>query len=111
MDRDPGMRRVDFVLGDCHGASCGPALIETVEGYLAGLGYVVTRNLPYAGGYVTRHYGRPERGIHALQIEVNRALYMDEERVQRRPRLERLAEEMDGLIAAIGTIDGAELAA
>ena len=111
MDRDPGMRRVDFVLGDCHGVSCGPALIETVESHLAGLGYVVTRNLPYAGGYVTRHYGRPERGVHALQIEVNRALYMDEERVQRRPRLQRLAEQMDGLIAAIGAIDGAELAA
>lgn len=111
MDRDPGMRRVDFVLGDCHGASCGPALVETVESYLAALGYVVTRNLPYAGGYVTRHYGRPERGVHALQIEVNRALYMDEERVERRPRLERLAAEMDGLIAAIGALDGAELAA
>ena len=111
MDRDPGMRRVDFVLGDCHGASCGSALVETVEAYLVGLGYVVTRNLPYAGGYVTRHYGRPERGIHALQIEVNRALYMDEERIQRRPRLTRLAADMEGLSAAIAAIDGAELAA
>jgi N-formylglutamate amidohydrolase len=111
MDRDPGMRRVDFVLGDCHGASCGPALVETVESYLVGLGYVVTRNLPYAGGYVTRHYGRPERGVHALQIEVNRALYMDEERIERRPRLSRLAAEMEGLIAAIAALDGAELAA
>jgi N-formylglutamate amidohydrolase len=111
MDRDPGMRRVDFVLGDCHGASCAPALVETVESYLVGLGYVVTRNLPYAGGYVTRHYGRPERGIHALQIEVNRALYMDEERIERRPRLARLAAEMEGLIAAIAALDGAELAA
>jgi N-formylglutamate amidohydrolase len=111
MDRDPGMRRVDFVLGDCHGASCGTALVETVESYLVGLGYVVTRNLPYAGGYVTRHYGRPERGIHALQIEVNRALYMDEERIERRPRLARLAAEMEGLIGAIAALDGAELAA
>jgi N-formylglutamate amidohydrolase len=111
MDRDPGMRRVDFVLGDCHGASCGSALVETVEAYLVGQGYVVTRNLPYAGGYVTRHYGRPERGIHALQIVVNRALYMDEERIQRRPRLTRLAAEMEGLIVAIAAIDGAELAA
>ncbi len=111
MDRDPGMRRVDFVLGDCHGASCGPALVETVEAYLAGLGYVVTRNLPYAGGYVTRHYGRPERAVHALQVEVNRALYMDEERVERRPRMSRLAAEMEGLIAALASLDGAELAA
>jgi N-formylglutamate amidohydrolase len=111
MDRDPGMPRVDFVLGDCHGVSCGAALVETVEAYIAGLGYVVTRNIPYAGGYVTRTYGRPERGVHALQIEINRALYMDEERVERRPRLERLVVEMDGLIQAIGTLDGTELAA
>jgi N-formylglutamate amidohydrolase len=111
MDRDPGMPRVDFVLGDCHGASCGAALVETVEAYIAGLGYVVTRNIPYAGGYVTRTYGQPERGVHALQIEINRALYMDEERVERRPRLERLVVEMDGLIQAIGTLDGTELAA
>lgn len=111
MDRDPGVRRVDFVLGDCHGTSCGSALVETVESYLAGLGYVVTRNLPYAGGYVTRHYGRPERGVHALQIEVNRALYMDEERVERRPRLDRLRREMEGLIVALAALDGAELAA
>ena len=105
------MRRVDFVLGDCHGASCGPALIDTVEAYLTGLGYVVTRNLPYAGGYVTRHYGRPERGVHVLQIEVNRALYMDEERVERRPRLNRLAAEMEGLITVLAELDGAEMAA
>jgi N-formylglutamate amidohydrolase len=111
MDRDPGMPRVDFVLGDCHGVSCGAALVETVEAYIAGLGYVVTRNIPYAGGYVTRTYGRPERGVHALQIEINRALYMDEERVERRPRLERLVVEMDGLIQAIGSLDGTELAA
>jgi N-formylglutamate amidohydrolase len=111
MDRDSGMRRVDFVLGDCHGAACSPLLSNTVESHLAGLGYVVTRNLPYAGGYVTRHYGRPAKGIHALQIEVNRALYMDEERVERGPRFPRLAEQMTGLIAAIGGIDGAKLAA
>src|SRR6185312_1582927 len=103
--------RVAAGLGDCHGVSCGAALVETVEAYIAGLGYVVTRNIPYAGGYVTRTYGRPERGVHALQIEINRALYMDEERVERRPRLERLVVEMDGLIQAIGTLDGTELAA
>ena len=111
MDRDPGMRRVDFVLGDCHGASCSPVLVDTVEAYLAGLGYMVTRNLPYAGGYVTRHYGRPEQRVHALQIEINRSLYMNEERIERRPRLARIAEEMRGLIAAIGALGGAELAA
>jgi len=111
MDRDSGMRRVDFVLGDCHGSACSPALSDRVEQYLSGLGYAVTRNLPYAGGYVTRHYGRPAKGVHALQIEINRALYMDEDRVERGPRFARLVEETDGLIAAIGGIDGAELAA
>jgi N-formylglutamate amidohydrolase len=111
MDRDHGLKRVDFVLGDCHGTSCSPLLTRTIERHLARLGYVVTRNLPYAGGFVTRHYGRPQAGIHALQIEVNRTLYMDEERIERRPRLPRVADQMAGLIAVIGAIAPQDLAA
>jgi N-formylglutamate deformylase len=54
-----------------------------VEGQLSGLGYTVRRNDPYAGGYITRHYGRPREGVHALQIEIARDLYMDEGRIER----------------------------
>ena len=70
--------RPDFVLGDRFGASCMPELTDRASSALQALGYTVCRNKPYAGGFITEHYGRPARGLHALQIEVNRALYMDE---------------------------------
>ncbi len=68
----------DFILGDRYGTSCVPHLSELAGDLLRGMGYSVSRNKPYAGGFITEHYGRPSRGLHALQIEVNRALYMDE---------------------------------
>ena len=60
----------DFVLGDAHGTSCAPRATRLAEEALSDMGYRVRRNDPYAGGYVTRHYGRPREGVHALQIEV-----------------------------------------
>ncbi|MDH3593350.1 MAG: N-formylglutamate amidohydrolase [Rhodospirillales bacterium] len=110
-DRDPGAARVDFVLGDCHGTACGAVVMETAAAELARLGYNVARNAPYSGGFVTRHYGRPAQSVHALQIEINRALYMDEGRIRRGAHLPRLAEEMHGVIAALGRIDGTLLGA
>jgi N-formylglutamate amidohydrolase len=77
-DTDSGAERVDFVLGDCFGRSCAPQLTDCIEQFLQELGYCVVRNSPYAGGYTTRHYGKPAAGIHALQIEINRRLYMNE---------------------------------
>jgi N-formylglutamate amidohydrolase len=68
----------DVVLGDRFGGACAPAVARIVERELKALGYAVSRNTPYAGGFTTEHYGRPVRGVHALQIEVNRALYVDE---------------------------------
>ena len=73
----------DFVLGDAHGTTCAPRAIRLVEEALIGLGYTVRRNDPYAGGYITRHYGRPRESVHVLQIEISRALYMDESRIER----------------------------
>lgn len=72
---------VDIVLGDQHGESCHPDIISQVETGLQALGFVTARNTPYAGGYTTTHYGRPELGVHVLQIEINRGLYLDEGRV------------------------------
>lgn len=99
MDRDPGSSRVDFVLGDRFGASCAPDVTDLVEDYLSGLGYNIARNRPYAGGYITEHYGRPETGIHVLQIEINRVLYMDEKRIEKLPEFEAVARDLEGLIA------------
>jgi N-formylglutamate amidohydrolase len=73
----------DFVLGDAHGTACSPRITRAAEALLTEMGFKVRRNDPYAGGYVTRHYGRPRERVHALQIEVARSLYMDEARLQR----------------------------
>lgn len=73
--------RPDFVLGDRFGASCDGRLTRQVRDVLSNQGYDVLLNRPYAGGFITEHYGRPPRGIHALQIEINRSLYLDEARL------------------------------
>lgn len=99
MDRDAGRRRVDFVLGDCHGASCAAEFVDAAEQFLVQRGYHVTRNIPYAGGYTTRHYGRPQERSHTLQIEVNRGLYMDEDSFERLPAFDSLAADLGALLA------------
>jgi len=73
-----GARPSDIVLGDRFGASCAPLLPARMERALQELGYRVTRNAPYAGGYTTEHYGRPHAHVHAVQVEISRALYLDE---------------------------------
>ncbi|WPZ32300.1 N-formylglutamate amidohydrolase [Thalassobaculum sp. OXR-137] len=95
----------DIVLGDCHGTSCSPVMTSRVERLLGHQGYRVRRNSPYAGGYVTRHYGRPDLGVHALQIEVKRGLYMNEKRLERTAGLQRLAADMRRAIAGLASFD------
>ncbi len=109
MDKDSGRKRLDFVLGDCHGTSCAPVVVSSVERALKTMGYHVARNTPYSGGFVTRHYGKPEHGIHSLQIEVNRALYMDEAEIRPRRELAGLARDMGALIAALGVVDQGQI--
>jgi N-formylglutamate amidohydrolase len=111
MDRDAGRTRVDFVLGDSHGTSCAPRVTEAAETALKTMDYVVTRNVPYSGGFVTRHYGRPNAAIHALQIEINRSLYMDEARILRSANLSRIADQMRAVVAAVANLDGRRLIA
>jgi N-formylglutamate deformylase len=91
----------DFVLGDAHGTACSPRIARQVERSLTGMGYTVRRNDPYAGGYITRHYGRPREHVHTLQIEICRPLYMDETRIERLPRFDRLQADMTNLIATL----------
>jgi N-formylglutamate amidohydrolase len=78
-----GGPRPDFIIGDRFGAAAAPALTDHAVALLAGMGYKVARNKPYAGGFITEHYGRPAAGVHALQIEINRGLYMDEQSYRR----------------------------
>src|SRR5947207_1575371 len=70
--------RADVVLGDRYGTSCVAAVAETIESTLRAQGYTVSRNKPYAGGFITEHYGNPDACLHAIQLELNRALYMHE---------------------------------
>lgn len=87
-------RRPDIVLGDRYGSSCAGALVEALEEALRGCGYTVQRNRPYAGGYITEHYGRPAKGFHAIQIEVSRALYMDEWAIEKNNRFAQVASDL-----------------
>ncbi|MCW3476095.1 N-formylglutamate amidohydrolase [Limobrevibacterium gyesilva] len=91
----------DFVLGDAHGTTCAAPAVRLIEETLIGLGFSVRRNDPYAGGYITRHYGRPREGVHALQIEINRSLYMDEARIERLPGFAAMRERITALIATL----------
>jgi len=96
-----GPAGADIVLGDCHGAACAPRILEAARHFLAERGFAVGINAPYAGGFTTGHYGDPHRRRHALQIEINRALYMDERSFRRKPRFTRLAAEMSELIGRL----------
>ena len=94
-------RQPDFVLGDAHGTACAPAIARYVERALTDMGYAVRRNDPYAGGFVTRHYGRPREGAHALQIEIARELYMDEARIEKAPGFDALRADIARLVEAL----------
>ena len=105
MDHDSGRPRGELVLGDRFGTSCAPVIVDLAERVLLDLGYRVARNDPYAGGFVTQHYGRPGNGVHTLQIEINRSLYMDEKRIQPTPRMAKLSRDLDTLIDALAAVD------
>jgi N-formylglutamate deformylase len=95
----------DFVLGDAHGTACAPRVTRVVEECLTAMGYRTRRNDPYAGGYVTRHYGRPREAVHALQLEVARPLYMDEARLERLPGMAPLKRDLGRLMAKLAGLD------
>ena len=91
----------DIVLGDRFGAACTQKLTNLVERELEAMGYRVARNAPYAGGYTTEHYGRPANRTHALQIEISRALYLDETTLAPTEGLARLTADIGRLTAVL----------
>ena len=96
--------RPDFVVGDRHGASCARDFVDVVEHELRHLGYRVQRNKPYAGGYITEHYGNPAGDCHAMQIEVSRALYMDERAVTREEKFADVAADLTKVAAVLAEV-------
>lgn len=97
-------RRSDIVIGDRYETSCAPQIPNIIDDLLRSLGYSVTRNKPYAGGFITEHYGNPASGLHAVQLELNRAVYMDERRRERGPRFNQVAADFLTLANALAAI-------
>ncbi|MEZ5851917.1 MAG: N-formylglutamate amidohydrolase [Hyphomicrobiaceae bacterium] len=93
--------RPDFVLGDRFGVSCNQKLVRRLRELLTDAGYTVHLNRPYAGGFITEHYGKPTRGFHAVQIEINRGLYMNEATFERAHGFDALREDLAGVMAQL----------
>lgn len=99
-----GLRRPDVVLGDRFGAAAHGWIVDLVEEAFGKAGLVVARNTPFAGAYVAQCYGRPSTGYHALQIEIDRSLYMDERAIRPNARFEPFRRRLEGVIAEIARI-------
>ena len=104
-----GRRAVDMVLGDRFGSTCSDDLTALVERELAAMGYVTARNAPYAGGYTTEAYGRPVDGVHALQIEISRALYLDEASLKPSSGFGRLASDLERVFQRLADVKPSSL--
>jgi N-formylglutamate amidohydrolase len=98
---DYGGGRPDFVLGDRYGTSCSGEITRIAAHTLKALGYVVALNKPYAGGYITEHYGRPQSAQHVLQVEINRALYMNETSFDKSLGFGRLQRDLEQMVRAL----------
>lgn len=110
----PGAARPDIVLGDRFGASASASITGLVEAAFVDAGFKVARNMPFAGAYICQAYGRPSRRNHAIQIEINRALYMDEDQVKPNENYKDFKDRFNAVIrdlAAIGRSNEVVLAA
>lgn len=101
--------RIDIVLGDNHGEACAAGFVVSAERWFRSRGLRVRRNQPYAGGFTTQRYGRPALARHALQIEINRALYMDEVRHEKLPIADVFARLIAGFLEEMGRQAGDSL--
>ena len=99
-------RRADIVPGSLGGSSCDPRVVELVDQHFRAAGLSVRHDEPYRGGFTTAHYGRPTQKQHAIQIEINRAIYMDELSCVRKPdNFARLQQMLKELVARLGQLD------
>lgn len=107
----PGQPRPEVVLGDRFGVAAGREVMDRIEAAFAGAGLRVVRNAPFAGAYVAQAYGRPTRGVHVVQVEIDRALYMDEARVEPLPGFAAFRDLIAGVVAEVLRPSGLSLAA
>ena len=101
--------RPDIVVGDRYGTSCNGDISRAIMKHFAVLGYSVARNKPYAGGFITEHYGRPLKGLHAVQIEINRRLYMNEQSLQTTSGFPTLAADIRNVIVDLVSLPDNEI--
>ncbi len=102
-------RLPNVVLGDRFGAACERWLIDAATDLFSTAGFRVARNAPFAGGYITQTYGQPQQGVQALQIEIDRALYMDEARIVRLPDFADIAARVGQVVAGLSALGPLEL--
>ncbi len=109
-----GGRRAEIVLGDCYGASAGGDISDAAFALFRSAGFRVARNAPFAGGYITQRYGKPREGVHAIQIEIDRGLYLDQKRMvptSNYPVLKRVLEPIVADLASLPLRLGSAMAA
>lgn len=104
-----GGKRPDVVLGDRFGAAASNEIVERVEAAFAAAGFTVARNAPFAGAYIAQAYGRPSKMQHAIQVEIDRSLYMDEQRIEPSDQFDSLRKTLRGVIAEIAQIGQVQL--
>ncbi len=110
----PGAPRPDIVLGDRFGATAAAPIVEQIEAAFGSAGLRVARNMPFAGAFIAQHYGRPSRQQHAIQVEIDRGLYMNERTLEPTKDFDAFKAILDGVIAelvAIGRVDKQRVAA
>ena len=110
----PGSARPDVVLGDRFGAAAAAPVVDQIEAAFQRAGLRVVRNMPFAGAYITQHYGRPTRRQHAVQVEIDRGLYMNERTIRPSAEYDGFRALLDGVIAEvaeIGRVEGLRVAA
>lgn len=99
-----GQRRPTMVLGDRFGAACDRWLVDAATEIFTEVGFVVARNAPFAGGYITQNYGRPAHGVQALQIEIDRSLYMNEQKIARSAEFADVATAIGAAVAQLALL-------
>ncbi|NOR63829.1 MAG: N-formylglutamate amidohydrolase [Rhodobacteraceae bacterium] len=97
-------KRAEIVLGDRYGTAADPWVTEAVATFFTDAGFEVARNAPFAGGYITRHYGAPSKGVHVVQIEIDRSLYMNESRVELHRDFEDIRARISGVLTRVAGI-------
>lgn len=97
--------RPDVVIGDRWGASARSDVTDAIAGVFLDAGFTVAHNAPFAGAYVAQRYGQPSQGMHAVQVEIDRALYLDEARIEPLPHFAAFQRTMRGVIARIAALD------